>query len=383
MSGTASSVLVTGHHGHYVSQSGLVGILKHVRQHGIPEHFSRRTVKRAREAALPAMTPLGPLWGEVEVEMIKGPNKKFPLVNPMALLWYLTTECSGFSKVFKEALHNHPCSIDRKWHVAIYNDEILPGNALKASNERKLLAFYWTVTEFGERCSDEDYWLHIISVRTSEVKLMKSGVAQLFKKVVEAFFVHPYSINNGVQLRVGDESVMWFGQMAIIIGDEVALKQSLSFKGAAGTVPCPLCRNVTQWSSGLANHDPTSRLIFHTEIETGKMILHSANSIAEAVTLLKHQKGVLSKSAFETLEQSLGLSYQPEGALYCPQFHSRFEFGPLASLQFDWMHCYLVGGSMNHEIGYLMESLASYPFSFLATEISESFEFLSFQQVLG
>jgi len=135
---------------------------------------------------------------------------------------------------------------------------------LKASNERKLLAFYWTVTEFGERCSDEDYWLLIISVRTSEVKLMKSGVAQLFKKVVEAFFVHPYSMNTGVQLRVGDESVMWFAQMAIIIADEVALKQSLSFKGAAGSVPRPLCRNATLWSSGLANHDPTSRLIFHT-----------------------------------------------------------------------------------------------------------------------
>ena len=76
--------------------------------------------------------------------MIEGPNKKFPLVNPMALLWYLTTECSGFSKVFKEAMHNQPCSIDRKWHIAIYSDEILPGNALKATNQRKLIAFYWT-----------------------------------------------------------------------------------------------------------------------------------------------------------------------------------------------------------------------------------------------
>lgn len=353
------SLFVSGHHKSYVTQSGLVAVLQHVREHGLPDAVSRRTVKRARSMALPKDTPLGPLWGEIEVEMLKGPNKKYPMINPMPLLWFLCTECDGFRDAFRQQVAKHETSLNMPHSICIYQDEVLPGNPLRVTNERKLQCWYWSIAELGNFCGDEDFWLHILAVRTSEVKKMKSGTAQLFKLVVENFFAAPYSVQHGVLLPLGeDQRVMWYGKMSIILGDEVALKNCLSFKGAAGLMPCPLCRNVCQWSSGLHIHDRAGFLIPHTECNTDLMVPHTANSIREVMTHLRTQHGVLNKSQFDSLEKSLGLLYQPEGAMYDDQFHSRFLHGPLGSLQFDWMHCYCVSGAMNHEIGLMLESLS-------------------------
>ena len=351
------SVFVSGHHKSFVTQSGLVAVLQHVRKHGLPSALSRRTVKRDRSLALPRETPLGPLWGEIEVEMLKGPNKKYPMINPMALLWFLCTECVGFRDAFRQQVAKHQPSLHTPHSVCIYQDEVLPGNPLRVTNERKLQCWYWSIAELGYFCGDEDFWLHILAVRTSEVKKIKSGTAQLFKLVVEKFFAFPYSMQNGVMLPLGETTVMWHGRMAVILGDEVALKNCLSFKGAAGTLPCPLCRNVCQWASDLHTHDHSGFLIPHTESDTALMVPHTADSIREAMNLLRTQHSVLSKSKFEALEKNLGLLYQPEGAMYDDQFHSRFLRGPLGSLQFDWMHCYCVSGAMNHEIGLMMSSL--------------------------
>ena len=144
-------------------------------KHGLPDALSRRTVKRERSLALPKETPLGPLCGEVEVEMLKGPNKKYPMINPMALLWFLCTECVGFRDAFRQQVAKHQPSLDTPHSVCIYQDEILPGNPLRVTNERKLQCWYWSIAELGYFCSDEDFWLHILTVRSSEVKKMKSG----------------------------------------------------------------------------------------------------------------------------------------------------------------------------------------------------------------
>ena len=160
------SVFVSGHHKSFVTQSGLVAVLQHVRKHGLPSALSRRTVKRDRSLALPRETPLGPLWGEIEVEMLKGPNKKYPMINPMALLWFLCTECVGFRDAFRQQVAKHPPSLHTPHSVCIYQDEVLPGNPLRVTNERKIQCWYWSIAELGYFCGDEDFWLHILAVRT-------------------------------------------------------------------------------------------------------------------------------------------------------------------------------------------------------------------------
>ncbi|CAL1150708.1 unnamed protein product [Cladocopium goreaui] len=112
------------------------------------------------------------------------------------------------------------------------------------------------------------------------------GEVELFKLVVEKFYAFPYSMQNGVMLPLGETRVMWHGRLAVILGDEVALKNCLSFKGF---------------------------LIPHTESNTALMVPHTADSIREAMHLLRTQHSVLNKSKFEALEKNLGLLYQPEG----------------------------------------------------------------------
>ena len=382
MSSSSNALFVSGHHESYVTQSGLISILKKVREHGLPDNLSRRSVKRTRDSALPTTTLGGPFWTEVEIELVNGRTKKYPMLAPMSMLSHLCSECDGFATFFARQLQRHPVSESSAWQLAIYSDEILPGNALKPNNERKLLAIYWSCLEFDEACSDEDMWFHCMAVRTSEVKLFKSGVGQLLKKVLEKFAEHPFAMDKGVHLRVKDLApVMFFARPRLLVGDEVALKNSLSFKGAAGSIPCFLCRNICQHGSDLATFDTSGFLVPHTDLNQKHWRLHTQESILEVIGLLKRQKPALGKGAFEKLEQSLGISYQSEGALFCDNFHSRFPGGPAACMQYDWMHTYLVGGIMNHEVGYLMEALASFPLSYLVwsfTHIHICFIFLLF-----
>ena len=196
------------------------------------------------------------------------------------------------------------------------------------------------------------------------MKQIKSGMAQLLKVVASKFFENPHSLLDGVQLQLAPAvQIPFFGRLGLIIGDEVALKQCLSFKGAAGSLPCFICRNVCQHASDLHEHDQQGILVPHTSVDLHRMIFHSANSILESVEHLRSQKETLNKTAFQRLEQSLGITYQPEGALFDPSFHMRFRGGPTACCQYDWMHCYLVSGIFNSEVGLLMETLAGYPFS--------------------
>ena len=56
----------------FVSQSGIVAVLKSVREHGLPDAISRPTLKRTRQEAMPDMTPLGPLHGSVDLQTTDG-----------------------------------------------------------------------------------------------------------------------------------------------------------------------------------------------------------------------------------------------------------------------------------------------------------------------
>ena len=58
-------VAAAGHS--FVSQSGLVAVLKAVRKHGLPDAISRLTLKRRRADAIPQETPVGPLWGSIQL----------------------------------------------------------------------------------------------------------------------------------------------------------------------------------------------------------------------------------------------------------------------------------------------------------------------------
>lgn len=348
-----NAVLSSAHSRSYVSQSGLAAVLKSIQEHGLPKGLSRSSVKRARDAALPE-----DLWATCSAVMSDGSKLGIFLCHPVGLLKWMVAELDSFANFFVEKLEQHPCSETSPWSIALYSDEIVPGNALKPRNDRKLVAVYWTFTQFDAATGMEDLWSHVVAVRSSVVRSMEDGWSQLFKMACEAFFRQPLDLSAGVMLNVKGHGLrMLFAKIGRVIADEPALKGSWSTKGASGSLPCMLCRNVTLAQYDIARHDATGFFVSHVETDEAKIVFHTDGSLMALVHQLQGTFGTVSKAAFSRCEQALGLVHAPHGVLLCDAVMQRVIGGAITVTQYDFMHCYFVSGIWNTEAGYLLEAI--------------------------
>ena len=143
-SGMNVYVAAAGHS--FVSQSGLVAILKAVRKHGLPDAISRPTLKRRRADAIPQETPVGPLWGSIQLLCEGNSLLQLPVCNPYALLYVTLENCRPFREYFESVHVGNSAAAPFK--IICYCDEILPGDQLKATNMRKMVAWYWSILDF-------------------------------------------------------------------------------------------------------------------------------------------------------------------------------------------------------------------------------------------
>ena len=110
----------------FVSQSGIVAVLKSVREHGLPDAISRPTLKRTRREAMPNMTPLGPLHGSVDLQTTDGGVVKLPVMNPWALLRATLERCESFRDFFEGVMASCKNTAETPFKVALYCDENTP-----------------------------------------------------------------------------------------------------------------------------------------------------------------------------------------------------------------------------------------------------------------
>ncbi|CAJ1380746.1 unnamed protein product [Effrenium voratum] len=314
----------------YVTQSAMVAVLKAVRDHGLPERISRQTLKRTRQQELPKDTALGDLWRTIELELQDGSSLSLPVVSPLPLLQVCVSRSPQFGQFLAEKLGANDNEKDPQLQVLLYCDEVVPGNVLKGNNQRKLVSFYWSVGQYGASISREDLWMHICAVRSSR---LKDGVMLTFP---------------------GERRRMVFGRITMVVADEVALKQMWSVKGSSGTMLCFRCRNLVAWSSRLDEYGPNLVPSCQTNLEN--VIPHTDRSILDNAQYLRQQKPMVNKTTFEKLEQSLGLSFAPDGALWDQEFCRYLQGGPISVTCFDWMPIFLVSGLWNSECDELHRS---------------------------
>ena len=301
------------HRRSYVSQSGLVEVLKSVRENGLPSAVSRGALKRARGDALMNETPLGSLFTTTALECTDGRSREFPCINPLACLWMVLHQCQRFSEWFHGLT---PSSFSSPWDLTVCCDEIAPGNALKPTNERKIVAFYWSILQFGRLVHAEELWLHILVIRSSLMRKIRGGYSQVLAKVSRLFFAAPWDLRMGIQLSVpgmGDRFL--FGRLSMVVADEACLKQLWSFKGAGGTMMCFKCSNVVTHSSRLDAFDASGVLVPSCVTSLSQCRLQTCEAIKLNAKHLRYQSSVLNKTRFEELEQALGLTYDPCGDL--------------------------------------------------------------------
>ena len=276
------------------------------------------------------------------------------MVSPLPLLQVCVSRSPQFGQFLAEKLGVNDNEKDPQLQVLLYCDEVVPGNVLKGNNQRKLVSFYWSVGQYGASISREDLWMHICAARSSRLKDVKSTysqVFQVFKKVASLFFEDPFDLRKGVMLTFpGERRRMVFGRTTMAVADEVALKQMWSVKGSSGTMLC--FRNLVAWSSRLDEYGPNLVPSCQTNLEN--VIPHTDRSILDNAQYLRQQKPMVNKTTFEKLEQSLGLSFAPDGALWDQEFCRHLQGGPISATCFDWMHIFLVSGLWNSECGHLL-----------------------------
>ncbi|CAE7237715.1 unnamed protein product [Symbiodinium sp. CCMP2592] len=350
---------------HYVSQSALEAVLKEVA--ACPEVLdsaSRRGIKRARDSELEAETPHGPLVAKITVpvevksrkaagdEEVKIVPTELPILNLMAWIWHVCQSMPGVAAFFQRQLSKYPCTATSPWRMALYNDEISPGNQLKASNTRKIQGYYLSFLEFDAegRCQ-ENLWFPLNLTRSSVVNKIQGGLSALTHILVssESFL----NLQSGCLLNMPTgERVMFFAKLHTVVADEAALKSMYDFKGSSGTLVCPLCANITSKTHGdLPANDHSGELHDISCIDSNLFVRRTDNQIFTAQALLARRQPMLSKKDFALLESSMGLNFNPSGVLA----HKSM---PLVKcLMWDWMHCYVVSGLLHVELSLLLPLL--------------------------
>ena len=339
----------------FVSQSGLSSVLKQIREHGLPSSNSRQSIKRARERAVRVNTSHGALFQKVSIP-ISEPNAA-PLliecINPAAMLAHAVSSCDGFGEYFFKLLSEKPCTCDAPWGLAVYADEVAPGNQLKHENKRKVYAVYWSFNQFGSGLSHEALWMVLAITRSSHVAKI-GGLGVLMKHLLHLFF-EGSDFRHGISLHRDGVVKMVFATLQTVVADEAALKSIWDVKGSSGTLPCFLCKNVIMHRSGLHTQDVTGILVSSADTDTSKFHLHTNESIISILRMLQTKKDVLSATAFAKLEQSVGLNLRPQGVLMCSRLQGIAL--PVSTTQFDWMHIFVVNGIWNLECGLLIAEI--------------------------
>jgi hypothetical protein len=248
------------------------------------------------------------------------------------------------------------------WHVAIYTDEIVPGNPLAQQNHRKAWAWYVSFLEFGaELLCHAEYWMPVAVIRNEVVKNVKGGLSAVARALFRHMFLERDWNSCGLLLRPKDSPpFLFWAKLAHIFGDEAALKAIWGSKGASGLVPCFQCLNVVSSRSELATHQAHtnadySRPLVHIGCADASL-LHLATDadIWEKHDMLQRQQPILGKGAFEELEKTLGLRYVPEGVL--ADIGLRAHVRPTHNT-YDPFHCTVAGGIAQHETFLFLKHL--------------------------
>ena len=349
-SSSTDRVLVESHRSSHASKSALVAILKSVQEHGLPTNLSRQSVKRARNRELNATTPLGNLFIDINLDLKNGSTRSVPILNPAALLWAECKKCVAFGTFLQKAIsecHNY-------MSIALYTDEVLPGNPLKGLNQRKLWAFYWSFLDFQQNLGCEELWLHVACIRSSILKQVSGGVTQVFEKIVKTFYRASYDFRYGLPLEIDGATVLLRAQITCIVGDEAALKSCWSFKGASGIVPCVQCTNCVSDASDLQRR--SGNLFTTSTPHLNKCVPNDDQKFLELVKHLDSEKPNRTQKQFEQLEKAFGITLL-EGMAQRVESLLHLGIGPCSTLMYDWMHVYLVNGVWNSEVGWLLDHL--------------------------
>ena len=189
------------------------------------------------------------------------------------------------------------------------------------------------------------------------VNSLPGGLSEVFKHALKLFFGAPAGkdLRRGVPFNIGadGEQRLIVGRLGVMIQDERAHKFTFQCKGAGGHKLCCLCKNATDVKSALLP-DPTGFLVSSDVVDVSLFQLHTGSSV-RGIQRRLHEVALEGgpKTKLTGLQSLLGFNYTPTGALA----DEELDINLPAVFQWDWMHCYMVGGVFVKETESLLQRL--------------------------
>ena len=339
----------------YISASALAAFLGDVKESGPPELGNRKQIQEATAHALKS-TAYGPMVTQAPAKLSDGNTRDILYVNPLSLLAAAVEQGGSYTKLMLGALEEKGCSFEKPFHVLLYADEIVPGNALGHHVSRKVWCFYMSILEFGPlQLQKEQAWLTVMIQRTSIVNTLSAGVSQLYKILLRAIFLNPEcQVSNGLGLKMQDSLKHIFLQFGGILQDGGAHKNTWSVKGDGGTKFCPLCLNLVSSRSNLVSQDGEAILTSDMHFSSN-LVLASNSSIWKSIDTLAKKKNELTQHNFKLWEQAAGYNFEPQGLLFDKELREYVK--PADHFLHDWMHCLLCNGIVATIMNLLLKDL--------------------------
>jgi hypothetical protein len=341
----------------HMTASAMSSLLEEVEQHGIPELHSRKQLAEATASEISAHNGYGPMLSKSILVDKQGAKAELLMINPLTLLQAAFGQGGSYTELVMDTLRRHPSSPDHPWSLAVYCDEVVPGNVISHENRRKEWVGYSSFLEFGQMTlSMEEAWLPTLVQRTSTVERCSAGISQVFGAVLKQWFCNPAAnvSAGGLVLKHPDGSHhrLWI-KLGMILQDGGAHKHVFHVKGDAGTKFCLLCRNLFAIATDVVDEESGETLLGADQLFEHELDFATDTDIMGTLARLVERKATLSPPNFAMFEKATGFNYEQHGMLLDHSLQSVVK--PVSHYCHDWMHCMLVNGVFN-TITYLMLS---------------------------
>ena len=342
----------------HMSQSALAAMVKYAKEHGVDDLPDTRVGWfNARNISL-GDTPYGPMILEVVLTAIPPyANRTMLVINPFAYLHVAYMQAGSFHKMLAEKLKNAPCSEQAPWRLALYSDEVVPGNVLRIANARKVWVIYWSFVELHPLLSKEESWVPMIAEPAVGLKQISAGISQVFAKCIAVFFgAFQFDLSSGgIQLTGPDGGrVRLYAELDMMLQDGGAHKHVWCCKGDGGTRICMLCGNLVAHKSGIADEHGEDMLVCSL-VHADECRWSTDAEILASVDRLAGLRATESNTDFKKWQQAIGFTDEPHGVLRDPAIRQHIK--PSKQYAHDWMHGLFAGGVFNIMFWLLMNAV--------------------------
>ena len=311
----------------------------------------RKDIAKAAQDIGAESTPFGPIVQTMTFEGKRPFHWKF--IHPLALLFKLSQIAPGFAQLMMRCIESASSGL---LSIVIFVDEIRPGNVLRPDLGRATQNLFWAFAEWPEwYIKRDDAWFTFGGIRSKKLQQLGICMSSLMTRVLHVFW-HPDGANfltSGAVLVVGTTNRIVKARFAGFLGDEKGLKEVFGSKGPGSSRCCLSCKNIVQFMDDTL--EPDGYLVSVKSHDRSRFDAATDSDVFEMADHLRASHNHISKTAFEDLEQALGLHFIPSGVLY--DQHCRSLVRPVKGWFRDWMHVMTVQGVANVELEQVIHVL--------------------------